>query len=96
MSSLEGDGNGLLEAYRRAKEVKEKHEDDLLAKANVLGVGIGLRERGGEPTTEVVLIVMVTHKVPRAQLAPEDLVPKELEGVGLEVQAVGDVSAHGS
>jgi len=82
-----------IAAYQKAITVKEKHEEDLLNKANVMGVGVGLRMRAGELTDEVVLVVMVTRKVPQAQLAPEDFVPPEIEGVPVDIQEVGQVRA---
>ena len=82
-----------IESYQKAMAVKEKHEEASLIKANVMGVGVGLRMRAGEPTDEVVLVVMVTRKVPRAQLAPEDFVPSEIEGVPVDIQEIGVVRA---
>jgi hypothetical protein len=81
--------------YQRALLVKENYEVQLMAKANVVGVGIGMRIRGGEPVGEVSLVVMVTHKLPRSQLAPEDIVPSEIEGVSVDVQEVGEFEALG-
>lgn len=54
---------------------------------------MGLRMRAGELTDEVVLVVMVTRKVPRAQLAPDDFVPPEIEGVPVDIQEIGHVRA---
>jgi len=82
-----------IESYQKVMAVKEKHEGALLNKANVMGVGVGLRMRAGEPTDEVVLVVMVTRKVPRAQLAPEDYVPSEIDGVPIDIQEIGIVRA---
>ena len=82
-----------IESYQKAMVVKEKHEEALLNKANVMGVGVGLRMRSGELTDEVVLVVMVTRKVPRPQLAPEDFVPSEIEGVPVDIQEIGHVKA---
>lgn len=78
-----------LEAIR----VKQIHEADLLAKANVLGVGVGMRRRKGEPTDEVAVVVLVSRKVPAAQLAPADLIPREIEGIPVDVLEVGEVRA---
>jgi hypothetical protein len=77
--------------YSRVREIKDRFEDKILIKANVVGVGIGLREQAGERLEEVCIVVMVTQKVPRAELAPEDLIPTEIEGVGVDVQAVGEL-----
>ncbi|MGH2625729.1 MAG: hypothetical protein ACRDHY_03655 [Anaerolineales bacterium] len=60
---------------------------------NVVGVGVGLVRRGGEKTGQVGIIVMVSQKVPAAQLAPADLIPRRLDGVPVDVQEVGEVVA---
>ena len=57
----------------RARAVKAAHAPALLKKANVVGVGVGLREQGGVRTGEVALVVMVSRKVPLADLAPADV-----------------------
>lgn len=77
----------------QVRAIKAAYEAKLMRKANVVGVGVGLRQRGGEPTDEVAIIVSVTHKVPRSQLASADVVPHELEGVPVDVQAVGEIRA---
>jgi hypothetical protein len=81
------------ETTLKAIRVKQEHEDGLLKKANVLGVGVGLRQRRGQPTEEVALVVLVTRKRPAAELAPSDLIPPEIDGVPVDVVAVGDVRA---
>lgn len=82
------------EAVDRIQSVKEAHEPALLAKANVVGVGIGLRQDGKRHTDEVVLVVMVDKKVPRARLAPTDIIPRQLDGVPVDVQAVGNIATQ--
>jgi hypothetical protein len=77
----------------RLRTVKALHEADLMGKANVVGVGIGLRQRGGEQTGEPAIVVSVTHKQPLAQLAPKDVIPRDLEGVPVDVQVVGKLHA---
>ncbi len=74
--------------------VKARHEADLLKKANVIGVGIGLRMRQGRPVGSPALIVNVTHKVPLEQLRPEDRIPDMLDGVRVWVEAIGEVKAQ--
>ncbi|MGD1992293.1 MAG: hypothetical protein PVI59_03785 [Anaerolineae bacterium] len=78
----------------RVRSVKAAHEKQLMRKANVVGVGVGLRHCGGRLTDEPVVVVSVTHKVPRAALNPEDIIPSELEGVPVDVQEIGHVRAH--
>lgn len=77
----------------RLRAVKAAHESDLMRKANVVGVGIGLDPQGGEPTGKPVIVVSVTRKVPVSQLAPGDVIPRELEGVPVDVRVVGELRA---
>ncbi len=81
-------------AYKRAQAVKEAHEEALMRLPNVVGVGVGLRSKGGVYTSEVGLVVMVRRKVPRAALKPEEVIPSEIEGVPVDVQEVGDLMAQ--
>ncbi len=77
----------------RATEVEARYADMLLSKPNVVGVGVGFAHKNGQPTREVALVVMVEQKLPLAQLAPEDVIPSELDGVRVDVQATGSFSA---
>ena len=78
----------MSDEIARIRAVKAAHEAELMRKANVVGVGIGLRQRDGKYTGELALIVSVTHKVPPEELDAEDLVPQEIDGVPVDVQAV--------
>jgi hypothetical protein len=78
----------------RAQAVKRKYEADLLKKKNVIGVGVGYRRRGGRLTDEVAIIVHVRRKVPRHELVAQDLVPEMLEGVVVDVEAIGSLQAR--
>ena len=80
-------------AVERIKTVKSRYEKELMARPNVVGVGIGFRYKNGQPTNEVVLIVNVSVKKPAAELAAEEIVPAEIEGVPVDVQEVGQVRA---
>jgi hypothetical protein len=82
------------ERTRQAVRVKQIHEPELLAKANVLGVGVGLRQRSGMSGAEVAVVVLVRRKIPISQLALQDRIPREIEGVPVDVQEVGDVAAR--
>ncbi len=83
----------MTEKLSRLRAVKSAHEADLMRKANVVGVGIGLRQTGGQPTGDPAIIVSVTAKVPVSQLASGDVIPRELDGVPVDVQAVGKLRA---
>jgi hypothetical protein len=82
-------------AVQQAIAVKARHEARLMQKANVVGVGVGFREEGGRLTDEVALVVNVIRKLPKDQLAPEDLIPTEIEGVPVDVHETGEIRALG-
>jgi len=77
----------------RAQAVREAYAAELMQKANVVGVGVGLRQRGGRRHEEIALVVLVRRKVPRALLAEADVLPGVIDGVPLDVVEVGDVQA---
>lgn len=56
---------------------------------NVHGVGLGGRERGGKPTGELVLKVLVFEKVPSDRLEPGARVPESFEGLPTDIIRVG-------
>lgn len=74
-------------------QVQTRYIDELMAYPHVVGVGIGLRQQGGEYTDELCLVVMVDEKIPLAQLAPDAILPRELDSVGIDVQETGSFSA---
>lgn len=82
-----------MEQIEHIREVKNRYTEALMKKANVVGVGIGLAERGGTQSDELALVVMVEKKFPRNSLDPEDIIPSEIEGVPVDVQAVGEIRA---
>ena len=61
--------NAKQETLERTQAVKRAHEKALMARANVVGVGVGLVQRGGAPTGQVGIIVMVSRKRPAGELA---------------------------
>jgi hypothetical protein len=75
------------------RAVKAKYERRLLRKKNVVGVGIGFRYREGEQTDELALTVMVRQKLSPSELRPRDRIPRELDGVPVDVQEVGELRA---
>jgi hypothetical protein len=77
----------------RVKAVKAAHEQSLLAKANVVGVGVGYRQRGHKLTKEICIVVSVRQKVPSKQLSPADRIPDHIDGVPVDVQATGEIRA---
>jgi hypothetical protein len=78
---------------QRASDVQAKYADLLMKLPHVVGIGVGFTIVDGERTPEVGLIVMVDTKLPAAQLDPADLIPRELDGVRVDVQETGAFSA---
>lgn len=71
--------------------VKERQKGVLLAKANVVGVGVGYKFRRGLRTESVCVVTLVRVKRPRDQLLDRDLVPAHVEGVATDVIEVGEL-----
>jgi hypothetical protein len=95
VSEPEFAGGETQEITAKAQAAKQAHGAFLLSLPNVVGVGVGLRMRRGEPTGEVALVVMVKRKIPDTELAPDQLIPRELDGVPIDVLEVGDLKAGG-
>lgn len=74
------------------RTVKTKYEDTLLMLPGVIGVGVGMRQRGGQWTDEVCIVVSVQNKLPADVLDPKEIIPHELEGVPVDVLEVGEIS----
>jgi hypothetical protein len=86
--------DNLQDFTEHVKAVKRAHENELLSKANVVGVGIGFRQIGGAATSDLALVVMVSNKLPPAQLSKEDLIPAWIDGVPVDIQEVGEITAY--
>ncbi len=78
----------------KVRTVKRAHEKMLLSKPNVVGVGIGFRFQEGRRTDSFAIVVMVRRKLPVSQLAPEDVIPTEIDGVPVDVQETGEFEAQ--
>ncbi|MDK1045817.1 MAG: hypothetical protein QGM45_09065 [Anaerolineales bacterium] len=78
-------------ALKRARQILRTNSDQLLAKPNVVAVGVGYR--AGSPS-ELVLVVMVKQKLPESALAEDEIVPSDIDGLPVEVRMVGEVNAQ--
>lgn len=74
--------------------VQAKYSEWLMSLPHVVGVGVGLRQRGGQATNEMALVVMVDEKVPRYTLEVYERIPSELDGVLVDVQEMGTFEAQ--
>jgi hypothetical protein len=78
---------------QHAAEVKEAHAPRLMARPNVVGVGVGYKHVDGRPTPEIGVIVLVRRKTPLAGLAPGAAVPRQVDDLPTDVVEVGELRA---
>ena len=74
-------------------DVKRRHEQELMRKANVVAVGVGYCTRGGVQTEQVGIVVSVKNKVPLSTLNPKDIIPAKIEDVPVDVVETGPIRA---
>jgi hypothetical protein len=76
---------------QRVTAVKTRHETELLRYPNVVGVATGMRTKQGSPTGEYCLVVYVTKKVPKSELRTEEILPRALDGIPVDVVETGEI-----
>lgn len=80
-----------MSQFETARQAKTLHRADILARPNVVGVGVGYKTQNQDSTGEMGVVVLVRRKLPRAALSAAALVPQELSGVRTDVIEVGDL-----
>ncbi len=78
----------------QAMAAQSLHEEELLAKRNVVGVAVGYKNKGNETNGDVALVILVEQKMPLAALAADDLIPREIDGLRTDVVEVGFLRAQ--
>ena len=76
--------------------VLQDHREQLLSKPNVVGVAVGFQKHGGLSTQNLALVVLVDEKVDLASLTPEEVIPASIDGVLVDVQDIGPLTAQRS
>jgi len=84
---------GLEEVDKAVAAIQRREEKSLLARPNVIGVGVGRKAVGGFETNEPCLLVLVSRKAPESELAPEARIPTLVEHCKTDVIEVGSVAA---
>lgn len=74
-------------------QVKSVYDNSLLKLKNVVACGVGYKETDEGVTDKPAVVVSVSRKLPEAQLAATDLVPKEIGGVATDVVETGEFMA---
>lgn len=85
--------NQLVQLINEAIEIKQRYLDELFSKANVVGCGVGFKIAGNTPTDEPCVVISVLRKLPVAQLAATDLIPKLLGPIKTDVIETGQFRA---
>ena len=75
------------------ERVLAKNKEALLAKGNVVAVGIGYKEVKGKKTDKLAIIVSVAKKMDVSLLSADDLVPQDVEGAETDVKRTGEFKA---
>ncbi len=92
--NTEQSNQDLQAATEHIRSVLQAHKQELLSKPHVVGVAIGFHQKDGESTQNLALVVMVDQKVPADSLTQEELIPFSIDGVPIDVQEVGKITAQ--
>ena len=76
-----------------AANALRQNEDELLAKSNVVGVGIGEKIRGGFSQGRLCLKIYVEKKITAQSLTKKEFLPREIARVETDVEEVGKIVA---
>jgi hypothetical protein len=82
--------------FQTISDLRQKAQKSLFKKANVIGVGVGLKDVEGQQTPDLSLKVLVFDKLPISALSAQDLVPKEMDGIKTDVTNIGRIHAYPS
>ncbi len=72
---------------------KQANIQHLISRRNVVGVGVGYKITADGETDELSVVVNVARKIPMAQLAESDLIPKKINSVRTDVIETGVIRA---
>ncbi len=79
----------LAQLITNAIAVKRQYLDELFARSNVVGCGVGFKIAGDVQTGEPCIVISVSRKLPKAQLAAADLIPKLINQIKTDVIETG-------
>jgi len=76
-----------------AKNALDENKSNLLKKANVVAVGVGLKTVAGVTTDEICVIVSVKEKLPIEKLSAADVIPQSFGAIKTDVIETGEIVA---
>jgi hypothetical protein len=80
--------------FTRIRAVKKSAQSRLMAIPGVHAVGIGAKYVGGQPTQEPAIIVFVVKKKLLSELAANEVVPPEIDGVKTDIIETDEPTLH--
>jgi hypothetical protein len=86
-------GSNSLNLMQQLLQVQASFESQILAKPNVVGVAVGLKESEGKWTNDMALVALVQKKLPMAQLSQSDRIPRSIDNLPTDVYEVGYLRA---
>ena len=84
-----------MSTYIQVRDAKNKNYKSLLAKANVVGVGVGRKIKNGDITDQLCIKVYVENKRALSRLPESEVVPKSIQGILTDVVEVGKIRFQG-
>lgn len=82
-----------MKVTKKIKQIAEKHEDEILCKSGVVGVGVGVKKKKGKALKKEAIVCLVQKKKPASELSADDLIPAMIDGKPTDVIEVGEVKA---
>jgi hypothetical protein len=87
----------MVEAQKaHSAGVEEFLDPEKRGASNVVGLGVGVKWKNGQPTGEPALVVLVTQKLDKDQVRKADMVPSKLAQMQTDVLEIGYPFAGGS
>src|SRR5689334_6904400 len=72
--------------HAEIRPVKQRIEDELLARPGVMGVDINEKVTDGQPTGQLSIVVYVKEKKPEDELSGDEVIPPEIDGIPTDVK----------
>jgi hypothetical protein len=94
MQKMTLSSEAIAEAQKAHAAVVEDFMNPQRLRPNVVGLGVGMKWRNGEPTGEPALVTLVSRKLPRDELREADLVQPTLANMQTDVLEVGYLFAQ--
>jgi len=76
----------MEEQLQQLQRIIEKRQSELEKLENVVGIGIGEKQRAGQSPGRLCIRVYVSQRVPEDDLPQDQIIPKEIDGYETDVE----------